>query len=59
MPSDSHDPRFDRPGVAALETKFEALSAHAGRPSVPPEYLLRATLLQFQYSVRSKRLLFD
>jgi len=30
-----------------------------GRPSVPPEQLLRALLLQVLYSVRSERLLME
>ena len=32
--------------LAALDAEFEALYSHTGRPSIPPEYLLRATLLQ-------------
>ena len=42
--------------LAALDAEFEALYSHTGRPWVPPEYLLRATLQQILYSVRSKRL---
>ena len=34
----------------------QARTSHTGRPSIPPEYLLRATLLQILYSVRSERL---
>lgn len=30
-----------------------------GRPSIPPEHLLRATLLQAFYSVRSERMLME
>jgi transposase len=30
-----------------------------GRPSIPPEQLLRAQLLQMLYSVRSERLLME
>lgn len=30
-----------------------------GRPSIPPEYLIRATLLQILYSIRSERLLME
>jgi len=33
--------------------------AKVGRPSIPPEQLLRAQLLQLLYSVRSKRLLME
>ena len=35
--------------LAALDAEFEALYSHTGRPSIPPEYLLRATLLQILY----------
>jgi transposase len=33
--------------------------ASAGRPSIPPEKLLRAPLLQMLYSIRSERLLME
>jgi transposase len=36
-----------------------AMSAKVGRPSIPPEKLLRAQLLQMQYSIRSERLLME
>jgi transposase len=42
-----------------LSPRFAALYAHTGRPSVPPEKLLRALLLQVFYSVRSERLLME
>lgn len=45
--------------LTALDAEFEALYSHTGRPSIPPEYLLRATLLQILYSVRSERLLVE
>ena len=45
--------------LAALDAEFEARYSHTGRPSIPPEYLLRATLLQILYSVRSERLLVE
>ena len=35
---------------------FDAMYASTGRPSIPPERLLRATLLMAFYSVRSERL---
>jgi transposase len=38
---------------------FGALYATTGRPSIPPEKLLRAQLLQMLYSVRSERLLME
>ena len=42
-----------------LSSRFEALYSHTGRPSVPPEKLLRALLLQVFYSVRSEALLME
>jgi transposase len=42
-----------------LSARFEALYSHTGRPSVPPEKLLRALLLQVFYSVRSEALLME
>ena len=42
-----------------LSPRFEALYARTGRPSVPPEKLLRALLLQVFYSVRSEALLME
>lgn len=41
--------------LAALSERFEALYSNTGRPSIPPEYLLRATLLQAFFTVRSER----
>jgi transposase len=38
---------------------FKAMYAEGGRPSVAPEKLLRAQLLQMLYSVRSERLLME
>jgi transposase len=38
---------------------FDAMYASCGRPSIPPEKLLRAQLLQMLYSVRSERLLME
>jgi transposase len=39
--------------------RFEQLYSRTGRPSVPPEQLLRALLLQVLYSVRSERQLME
>jgi transposase len=39
--------------------EFDGLYAKTGRPSIPPERLLRALLLQIFYSVRSERLLME
>lgn len=38
-----------------LEPEFDAMYAEAGRPSIPPERLLRATLLQILFTIRSER----
>src|SRR5487761_43717 len=43
--------------LATLEPRFEAMYATVGRPSIAPEKLLRASLLQIFYSIRSERLL--
>lgn len=45
--------------LAELDPLFSRLYARGGRPSVPPEQLLRALLLQLLYSVRSERLLME
>ena len=45
--------------LARLSTQFDALYINFGRPSVPPEKLLRALLLQAPYSIRSERLLME
>ena len=41
--------------LATLHGDFEALYAKTGRPSIPPERLLRASLIQTLYSIRSER----
>ena len=41
--------------LSALEREFSALYSRIGRPSIPPEKLLRAMLLQAFYSIRSER----
>ena len=45
--------------LGRLDRKFRSLYSRTGRPSVPPEQLLRALLLQVLYSVRSERLLME
>ena len=45
--------------LAQLSRRFDAMYASAGRPSIPPEKLLRAQLLQLLYSIRSERLLME
>jgi transposase len=42
-----------------LSPRFDRLYSATGRPSIPPEKLLRALLLQFLYSIRSERLLME
>src|SRR5512138_233876 len=42
--------------LAALSPTFDVMYAESGRPSVPPERLLKSTLLMAFYSVRSDRL---
>ena len=45
--------------LARLDRKFRKLYSRTGRPSVPPEQLLRALLLQVLYSIRSERMLME
>jgi len=42
-----------------LSPRFDAIYTEFGRPSIPPEQLLRALLLQVLYTVRSERLLIE
>jgi transposase len=42
-----------------MSREFAGLYAAVGRPSIPPERLLRAQLLQIFYSIRSERLLME
>jgi transposase len=42
-----------------LSPQFDQMYSKVGRPSIPPEHLLRALLLQVLYSVRSERLLME
>ncbi|HEY2812763.1 MAG TPA: IS5 family transposase [Acidimicrobiales bacterium] len=41
--------------LAELDGEFDAMYAGSGRPSVPPETLLKATVLMALYSMRSER----
>lgn len=43
--------------LGSLDAAFEALCADFGRPSIPRERLLRASLIQILFSTRSERLL--
>jgi transposase len=45
--------------LAQLSGAFDAMYARVGRPSIAPEKLLRAQLLQMLYSIRSERLLME
>ena len=45
--------------LEALSKRFDEMYAKTGRPSIPPEQLLRALLLQALYSVRSERMLVE
>jgi len=42
-----------------LSPRFDAIYAATGRPSIPPEHLLRTLLLQVLYSVRSEWMLME
>jgi transposase len=42
-----------------MSKRFDAMYAKVGRPSIPPEKLLRAQLIQMLYSIRSERLLME
>ena len=41
--------------LASLDSEFGALYTGFGRPSIAPERLIRASLLQILFSVRSER----
>ena len=62
VPTD-HPLRTLRPMVdealRGLSGLFDAMYAREGRPSIPPERLLRALILQLLYSVRSERQLME
>lgn len=45
--------------LASLSPDFEAMYSAMGRPSIPPEQLLRALLLQAFYTIRSERQLME
>src|SRR6185503_15821671 len=44
---------------ATLSRRFARMYSAIGRPSIPPEQLLRALLLQYLYTIRSERLLME
>ncbi len=47
------------PILTALSPRFQTMYSTIGRPSIPPEQLLRALLLQILYTVRSERQLME
>ena len=51
--------RLTNAALAELDRAFSALYERIGRPSIPPERLLRATLLQLLHSIRSERQLVE
>src|SRR5690242_522285 len=46
---------FADEALATLSPTFDAMYAVVGRPSIPPERLLKASLLMSLYSIRSER----
>ena len=52
-------PRLANAALADLSRDFEALYTAFGRPSIAPEKLLRAMLLQAFYGIRSERQLME
>ena len=51
--------RLTNAALAELDPRFSALYEAVGRPSIPPERLLQASLLQLLYSIRSERQLVE
>jgi len=51
--------RMTDAALARLSPRFDRLYSTTGRPSIAPEKLLRALLLQLLYSIRSERLLME
>lgn len=45
--------------LRGMSKDFEQMYSNVGRPSIPPEQLLRALLIQALYSVRSERMLME
>src|SRR5712692_7793430 len=45
--------------LRSLSPRFTKMYSDIGRPSIPPEQLLRALLIQSLYTVRSERLLME
>ena len=51
--------RMTDAALQELDAQFESLYARRGRPSIAPEKLIRAQLLQVLYSIRSERQLME
>ncbi|MBU6423994.1 MAG: IS5 family transposase [Chloroflexota bacterium] len=51
--------RMTDAALAKLDRIFDGMYSPIGRPSIPPERLLRALVLQLLYSIRSERLLME
>jgi transposase len=51
--------RMTDAALARLSARFDRMYSTTGRPSIPPEKLLRALLLQMLFSIRSERLLVE
>jgi len=47
------------PVLERLSPDFDIIYSRVGRPSIPPEYLLRAMVLQTIFSIRSERQLVE
>src|ERR1022692_1941250 len=45
--------------LRTLSAEFDKIYSIGGRPSIPPERLLRALLLQVLYTVRSERMMME
>jgi transposase len=45
--------------LAEMAPEFDAMYAASGRPSIPPEQLIRALLLQIFFTIRSERQLVE
>src|ERR1700684_2420201 len=51
--------RLTNVALTELDARFSALYEGVGRPSIPPERLLRSVLLQLLYSLRSEQQLVE
>ena len=45
--------------LAGMNRRFDWIYSHTGRPSIPPERLLKALMLQVLHGTRSERLLLE